>query len=180
MRAAVDAVAVGVGTVIADDPDLTVRDWSEPRVQPTRVVFDRQFRTPVGSRVVRNTREVPTIMVVPEESPRADVYRAAGVEIVIAAGLPASLVALRAKGIRSMMLEGGAELAGAFLREKLVDRIAIFEAPVRLGPAALGAFSSAPPGTEEWLQTLPVVDRHRFGEDTLITYAVREVPCSPA
>ena len=60
MRAGVDAVAVGIGTVLADDPALTVRDWAQPRVAPHRVVFDNGLRIPLDSTLVRTARDIDT------------------------------------------------------------------------------------------------------------------------
>jgi riboflavin biosynthesis pyrimidine reductase len=60
----------------------------------------------------------------------------------------------------------------------LVDRLAIFQSPMLIGPNGLGAFDFAPPRFEESLSTLPVVTRRGFGEDELTVYALREVPCS--
>lgn len=180
MRAGTDAVAVGIGTVLADDPQLTVRDAPAPRRQPTRVIFDSDLRTPLTAAVVREARAVPTIIVAAREGPNADGLRASGVDILMAGNLPDALKALRARDVRALLVEGGARLAGSFLRENVVDRVAIFQAPVTLGTDAVKAFAHAPHGTENWLKTLPVVDRRTFGEDTLITYAVREVPCLQA
>jgi diaminohydroxyphosphoribosylaminopyrimidine deaminase/5-amino-6-(5-phosphoribosylamino)uracil reductase len=181
MRANVDAVAVGIGTVLADDPMLNVRFSLAPRRQPTRVIFDSHLRTPLGADVVLTASVVPTIIVAgTDQGAAADALRSRGVEIIAVTDLSAALQALRARDIRSVLVEGGARLAGSFLREKAADRIAIFQSPLRLEKDALAAFSGAPDGTGEWVRTLPVVDRRTFGEDTLITYAVREVPCSPA
>jgi len=191
MRAGSDAIAVGVGTIIADDPELTVRRPSGkgarprearlPRQPLIRVIFDSHLRIPVRSMVVETAWRTPTIVVA--SGPAAPEARMAlmerGVEVIESPTLVEALGRLRARGIRALLLEGGATLAGSFLREKLVDRIAIFRAPVSLGPNALKAFAHSPPGTESWVESLPVIARHSFGEDTLITYAVREAPCSP-
>ena len=197
MRAGSDAIAVGLGTVVADDPELTVRSFEErpkrvsgehppppptdvPRMPLIRIVFDSYLRVPLTSMVVQTAWRTPTIVVANHpDAPGRAALTERGVEVLQAATLPDALRQLRVRGVRSLLLEGGAKLAGSFLREKLVDRIAIFRAPVTLGPDALKAFAHSPPGTEQWLETLPVVDRRTFGEDTLITYAVHEVPCSP-
>jgi diaminohydroxyphosphoribosylaminopyrimidine deaminase/5-amino-6-(5-phosphoribosylamino)uracil reductase len=187
MRGGADAIAVGVGTIIADDPELTVRRRSGastresplPRLPLVRVIFDSRLRMPTRSMVVETAWRTPTVVVAtdpPVDARAALVDR--GVDVLEARDLQTALRLLRERGIRSLFLEGGATLAGSFLREKLVDRIAIFRSPVTLGPGALQALAHAAPGTERWLASLPVVTRRAFGEDTLITYAVREVPCS--
>ena len=180
MRANADAVAVGVGTVLADDPSLTVRDAPAPRVAPRRVIFDSRLRTPLAANVVRTALEVPTIFVTSRDAPagnRAALERA-GVEIIVAADLTDALVRLREHGIRSVFCEGGARLAGSLLAAGLVDRLAIFQSEMLVGASRLGAFEFAPPDFENRLSALPVVTRRGFGDDELTIYALREVPCS--
>jgi diaminohydroxyphosphoribosylaminopyrimidine deaminase/5-amino-6-(5-phosphoribosylamino)uracil reductase len=180
MRANADAIGVGAGTVLADDPSLTVRNAPPPRVAPRRVIFDSRLRTPTGANVVRTALDVPTIFVT---SAKATVERRvalerAGAEVVVANGLEDALASLRHLGIRALFCEGGARLAGSMLGAGLVDRLAIFQSPMLIGPNRLGAFDFAPPRFEESLSTLPVVRRRGFGEDELTIYALREVPCS--
>ena len=177
MRANADAVAVGLGTVTADDPDLTVRDAPAPRRQPTRVVFDSRLRTPPNARVVRTAREVPTVVVARQaDAMRRAELEASGVKVVMADGLETALDRLGEMGVRSILLEGGPTLAGAFLTHGLVDRLAIFTAPVVLGPGAPQAFAHTPASVRESLETFPVIDRRMFDEDSLIVRAVHPTP----
>jgi diaminohydroxyphosphoribosylaminopyrimidine deaminase/5-amino-6-(5-phosphoribosylamino)uracil reductase len=180
LRANADAIAVGVGTVLADDPSLTVRDVPPPRLAPRRVIFDARLRTPIAAHVVRSALDVPTIFVTSADVPaeRRLALERAGVEVLAADGLQDALAALRGHGIRALFCEGGARLAGSMLGAGLVDRLAIFQSPMLIGPNRLGAFDFAPPRFEESLSTLPVVTRRGFGEDELTVYALREVPCS--
>lgn len=172
MRANVDAVAVGIGTVLADDPDLTVRDFATPRRQPTRVVFDSRLRIPLESRLVRTADETPTIVVgTVDDASRRRALEERGVSVFIATDLDAALARLRELDIRALMVEGGPVLAGAFLTAGLVDRLAIFTAPVTLGPDAPQAFAFAP-GTLESIETFPVIDHRRFEEDSLVIRAL--------
>jgi diaminohydroxyphosphoribosylaminopyrimidine deaminase/5-amino-6-(5-phosphoribosylamino)uracil reductase len=160
--------------------DGAIADLSGMRVAPRRVIFDSRLRTPTGANVVRTALDVPTIFVT---SAKATVERRvalerAGAEVVVANGLEDALASLRHLGIRALFCEGGARLAGSMLGAGLVDRLAIFQSPMLIGPNRLGAFDFAPPRFEESLSTLPVVRRRGFGEDELTIYALREVPCS--
>ena len=172
MRAGADAVAVGLGTVRADDPSLTVREVEPPRVAPTRVVFDDEARIPLDAMLVRSARETPVIIAAraPATS-RVEALRAAGVTVLESPSMPESMVALREHGIRSLLVEGGARLAGALLADALVDRLVIFQAPIVLGPGALNAFAHVPPATVANVRRLAVVDRRAFGDDVMTTYA---------
>jgi diaminohydroxyphosphoribosylaminopyrimidine deaminase/5-amino-6-(5-phosphoribosylamino)uracil reductase len=175
MRSGHDAIAVGVGTVLADDPKLTVRDVPPPRVTPARVVFDRSLRTPLGSVVVRTAHEVPTIVVTADAAPaRANELRAAGVRLIAAADLRDGFRQLRAAGIQSLLIEGGATIAAAVLAAKLAHRLVIFQSPVAFGRDALHAFDGAVPGVIAALEHSPVVERRTLGPDVMTTYLLAE------
>ncbi len=173
IRAGHDAIAVGVGTVLADDPQLTVRAWESPRVPLTRVVFDSALSTPVDSTLARTAREAPVILVARDPPPaRARALQAAGVEIVTAAGLAEGLAALSRRGLGSLLVEGGARLAGSFLKHALVDRLIIFRAPVVLGEGSLNAFAFAPPADVARLERLPLLERRSLGDDVMTIYSL--------
>jgi diaminohydroxyphosphoribosylaminopyrimidine deaminase/5-amino-6-(5-phosphoribosylamino)uracil reductase len=175
IRAGSDAVAVGIGTALADDPQLTVRNWPPPRVAPVRVVFDRTARLSLDSRLARTAREIPVIVVAANPDPgRTARLTAAGVVVVEAAGLEDGLRALRARGLGSLLLEGGPQLAGAFLAASAVDRLIIFQAPVVLGGGSLPAFGFAPPAGVPGARRLPVVERQTFGDDLMTVYALSD------
>ncbi|HEU4993516.1 MAG TPA: bifunctional diaminohydroxyphosphoribosylaminopyrimidine deaminase/5-amino-6-(5-phosphoribosylamino)uracil reductase RibD [Gemmatimonadaceae bacterium] len=180
MRAGSDAIAVGVGTVIADDPELTVREFRTPRKAPARVVFDRRLRTPPGAKVIRTARQTPTIVVTESvSSKKAESLRAAGVHLIAATDLREGFRRLRSAGARALLLEGGATIAAAVLEAKLVNRLVIFQAPVALGSDALHAFDGARPGALSELESYPVVDRRQLGggagPDVMTTYALSEI-----
>jgi diaminohydroxyphosphoribosylaminopyrimidine deaminase / 5-amino-6-(5-phosphoribosylamino)uracil reductase len=173
LRAGHDAIAVGVGTVIADDPQLTVREANQPRVPLRRVVFDRRLRTPLTSALVRTARDTPTIIVTKDDrAPKAAGLRDAGVQLLVAGDLRDGFRQLRKHGIQSLLVEGGAHIASAVLAQKLVHRLVIFQAPVSLGPGALHAFDGAQPAVLRALEQYPVLDRRTHGPDVMTTYAV--------
>ena len=173
LRAGADAVAVGIGTALADDPALTVRGVRAPRVAPLRVVFDRAARLPLDSRLVRSVREQPVLVVTADAgAPPARALADAGVEVLAATALPAALRALRARGVHSLLVEGGAGIAGALLGHGLVDRLVIFQAPVLLGAGARPAFGTAPAARAAEAPRLRVVERRAVGDDLLTVYAL--------
>nr|WP_231126896.1 bifunctional diaminohydroxyphosphoribosylaminopyrimidine deaminase/5-amino-6-(5-phosphoribosylamino)uracil reductase RibD [Motilibacter aurantiacus] len=152
LRADVDAVIAGVGTVLADDPQLTVRGVPVDR-QPLRVVVDSAGRTPPGSRVLDDA--APTWVATAGELGRGPDGRV---------DLGALARGLSARGVLRAMVEGGPTLAGALLRAGLVDRVVGYVAPALLGagPAALG---EAGVGTIAGAYRLELVDVRRVGPD---------------
>ncbi|MEZ5120913.1 MAG: bifunctional diaminohydroxyphosphoribosylaminopyrimidine deaminase/5-amino-6-(5-phosphoribosylamino)uracil reductase RibD [Solirubrobacterales bacterium] len=142
-RASVDAVAVGVGTALADDPQLTARIDGVTR-QPRRIVFDSLARLPLDSQLVAAAGEVPLTVVVSRAADRRDTHalEAAGVDILVAAGeheparVRCALAALGDQGITSILLEGGPHLAGAFFDAGEVDEVRLFLAPLLVGGRA--------------------------------------------
>jgi diaminohydroxyphosphoribosylaminopyrimidine deaminase/5-amino-6-(5-phosphoribosylamino)uracil reductase len=183
LRANADAVAVGVGTVLADDPSLTVRDAPQPRVPPKRVVFDSSLRTPLASVLLRTARDIETILVGRPDAPveRKALVEAAGASVILVSSLHDALGALAGRGVRALFVESGPRLTGSLLREGLVDRLVIFRSSFVLGADAPKAFAFAPEGFAESLGDgrHRVVDERRFGDDVMTTYALHEVPCSP-
>ena len=155
IRANVDAIAVGATTYATDHPKLTVRGPIQPRVAPVRVVFD-----PDGTLSAGRTSVLEDVN---------------GVSFVRVADLAASLRALRTRGIRSLMVEGGASIASAFLDAELVDRLVIFQAPIVLGGGALAAFGATSPRRAANVRRLPVLRRQSFGDDLMTIYALHAV-----
>jgi diaminohydroxyphosphoribosylaminopyrimidine deaminase/5-amino-6-(5-phosphoribosylamino)uracil reductase len=181
LRAGSDAVAVGIGTALADDPALTVRGVPAPRVPPLRVVFDREARLPPAGRLARTARDVPVLVVCADPpAARAAALEALGVALLRAPSLDAALVALRhGHGVRHLFVEGGARLSGAFWQAEAVDRLITFQAPVVLGEGAVRAFEGAPVSRAEAAPRLPVVARRALGGDLLTVYAVHPAPTAP-
>jgi riboflavin-specific deaminase-like protein len=138
LRAAHDAVAVGLGTVLADDPRLTVR--LAPGTSPTRVVLDSRLRLPLDCNVLRDGA-APTIVATTPHADRAriDAVRACGAEVVVlpvgggGVDLTTLLGCLGARGMRSVLVEGGSKVITSLLRERLVRRLVVCIAPKVLG-----------------------------------------------
>jgi diaminohydroxyphosphoribosylaminopyrimidine deaminase/5-amino-6-(5-phosphoribosylamino)uracil reductase len=136
------------------------------------VVFDRNARLPLTSTLVRTAREVPVALITRDPPPpAASALADAGVEIIAANSLFESLRVLRGRGVRSMLVEGGAGIAGALLAESLVDRLIIFRAPVVLGEGALPAFGAAPAASVTDARRWRIVENRALGDDTLTVYA---------
>ncbi|HEY8851951.1 MAG TPA: bifunctional diaminohydroxyphosphoribosylaminopyrimidine deaminase/5-amino-6-(5-phosphoribosylamino)uracil reductase RibD, partial [Gemmatimonadaceae bacterium] len=175
LRANVDAIAVGLGTVRADDPQLTARGPVRPRVTPTRVVFDRNAETALDAVLVRTAKETPTVIFAHHPSvARLAALHNAGVDVFEAEDLPDALKALRGFEVQHLMVEGGARLAGEFLRRGLVDRLVIFQSPVTLGAGGLSPFDGVSDSLRNEMQSARVVRRAEFGEDVMTEYALRE------
>lgn len=139
MRAQHDAVMVGVGTALADDPDLTVRDMGAVH-QPLRIVLDGQLRLPTNSRIGRSAGQVPVCMIHRNAQAAAQQgWQATGAMVVQADDLVAALHALAAQGITRIFSEGGATVAASLLRLGLVDELAIFTAGVVIGGDGIAA-----------------------------------------
>lgn len=158
LRASHDAIAVGSGTVLADDPDLGCRLPGMGARSPVRIVFDGRARTPLTSRLVATAGERPVwrIALSGGDRIRARAMAAAGVEAIEVAAGPsgspdaaAALRSLGSRGITRLLVEGGRHLAAALLRGKLVDRLVWYRAPIWIGDdgipaaAALGLDSLA-------------------------------------
>ena len=178
LRARHDAVAVGSGTALADDPQLTCRPPVRAVRAPVRVVFDRRLRTPLTHRLVAGARDVPTWIVAGAgvDPGRVDAYRKRGVEVILPAGATASpeagaaLAALATRGITRLLVEGGRGLATALLRAGLVDRLVWFRAPSWIGgdgvPAAGPLGVSALPEAPRFLRRAAAT----VGGDLVETY----------
>ena len=173
MRAEHDAILVGIGTVLADDPLLTARTLPLPKEQPIRIVADSQGRTPVGSRLVQSVSSGRVI--VATAGRQQDILSASGVEIWPCGNgtrmdVKTLLNTAEAAGLEKLFLEGGGTLAAAFIRAGLVDVIHWFRAPILIGGdglAAMGALGLESLGAaSRWRATAT----ERIGNDTLDTY----------
>jgi len=132
-RAESDAIAVGIGTALADDPLLTARDRDGDR-QPLRVIFDREARLPLDSQLLRTLDQAPVLIVTAPAADRDAVerLRAAGAETIHVDAIAPALAELGRRGITSLFLEGGAALAESFAAAGEIDEARVFVAPILL------------------------------------------------
>ncbi|MCO6417012.1 bifunctional diaminohydroxyphosphoribosylaminopyrimidine deaminase/5-amino-6-(5-phosphoribosylamino)uracil reductase RibD [Siccirubricoccus sp. KC 17139] len=184
-----DAILVGSGTVLADDPELTCRLPGMARVPLARVVADSRLRTPLGAKLVATARQVPTwIATRTGQKPAALApYQEAGVEILTVRrerrglDLAALLGALAQRGITRVMAEGGAGLAAALLRARLVQHLAWFHAPGIMGGDGLPAVQPLPLDLLSAMPRFRRVSSRPVGADWLSEFVNEEAegPCSP-
>lgn len=171
LRAGADAIAVGMGTVLADDPLLTVRDADPPRVAPLRIVVSRSGQLPLMSRLAQRSDEARVLVLATEPDPdHASILREYGVEVVAVASMLEGLRSLRARGVQSLLVEGGASLATALLEDDLVDRVVLFQAPAVLGDGSLPALGSAgglPAAVQRWRS----IHSEWIGADHMMVFA---------
>lgn len=172
LRAGFDAIAVGNRTVVIDDPQLTVRDADQPRVPPTRVVFSRTGKLPLDSRLARTTAEAPvTVVATSPDAEHALALRQLGVVTLQAPTLADGMRALRANGVQSLLVEGGADLTASILDEDLVDRVILIQAPVVLGEGAVAAFGSLSPRSSDSMRRWRPLSSEWIGEDHMVVFA---------
>ena len=187
MRGRHDAVMVGVGTVLADNPELTCRIPGFRSTPVVRIIADSHLRTPLTSRLMTTAANIPTWFLLREGTnlAREEAFVDIGAKLIKIPGakagvdLVAAMTALNAAGLTRILVEGGGQLAAALLRADLVDRIAWFHAPSIMGGdgwPAVQAFAI------EALDQMPRFGRDCItpvGEDMLSEFT-RQRPCSPA
>lgn len=171
LRAAHDAVAIGIATAIADDPLLTARLDPPPRSQPVRIVFDRHARLSANSVLARTAREVPTILITTRTARLPADLAKTGVEAIRARGLDDAMSKLKTRGITSILVEGGAGLAASFLGDNCVDRLVIFQAPIVFGAGSLNAFSGVASHDLAHAPRFHALRTERFGDDVMTIYS---------
>jgi diaminohydroxyphosphoribosylaminopyrimidine deaminase / 5-amino-6-(5-phosphoribosylamino)uracil reductase len=191
-RAEVDAVAVGIGTALADDPLLTSRPGessadasgsagSPPGLrQPTRVVFDSVARLPLDAALVGSVSEAPLMVVAAPGAPsdRTSALRGAGAEVMVVGGSRAervgsALAELGRRGITSVLLEGGPGLASAFFEAGEIDEMRLFFAPRILGGGRPLIAGAGPERMADAQQAL-AVEWAEVGDDVLARARIRE------
>jgi len=189
MRNSVDAILVGIGTVLADDPELTTRLAGLECRHPDRVVIDSHLRIPSRARVLAHRNRGRTFLVAGPHAPEARVreLRELGAEVIVVAGgdrridLRVVVQRLFALGIMSILIEGGSEIAASSLEAGIVDKLVFFIAPVLIGgreaPPVIGGLGA---GRLAEAARLRDVRWSTIGEDVMVEGLVRERACSPA
>lgn len=182
-RADHDAVMVGIGTALADDPMLNVRDVEGPLRQPARVVVDSSGRLPLDSALVESADALPLYVATAQDASDGAVrdLQAHGARVIAAGSgvvdLPGMLTHLLAEDIQSVFVEGGATLAGALLRAGVVDEVRWFVAPTVLGGSeAPGAVAGEGWAALADAPRLGEVTVEQVGDDALIRGRLTEVP----
>jgi len=177
LRNEMDAVLVGIGTVLRDDPLLTARLGIADQRDPIRVIVDNLARLPLRAKVVNRASTAPTILAVAQMAPRGklEALEREGVQVIVVENSPRRvslerlMEALGKRGVLSVMIEGGAEINASALRESVVDKVLVFLAPILIGgkstPTAVGG-----DGIESLGQALRLrnVRIERFDGDILV------------
>jgi diaminohydroxyphosphoribosylaminopyrimidine deaminase/5-amino-6-(5-phosphoribosylamino)uracil reductase len=166
LRARYDAILIGAGTAAADNPMLDCRLEGYTGRPKVRIVLDRRLNLSTTSKLAATAKEIPTWVVTTDVSPKAEELAACGVEIVTADSGSISKV-LAERGLTRVLIEGGGQIAGAFLKAELIDEIAWFRAPSIIGgegrPAVDGLTASSLAGVPGFIRRETLA----FGADSL-------------
>jgi diaminohydroxyphosphoribosylaminopyrimidine deaminase/5-amino-6-(5-phosphoribosylamino)uracil reductase len=179
MRTTFDVVMIGIGTVLIDDPRLTVRLPGLDERSPTRVILDATARMPLESRLVKSARDKPLIAVVGPEAPRErkSALAEAGVALIeVDAGagggvdFAQTLTALAGRSFSRVLAEGGAEVAASLVSGDLVDEVVIFRAPVVVGPDGVRALAGMALSAIERSPRYRLIETAMVGDDQMRRY----------
>jgi diaminohydroxyphosphoribosylaminopyrimidine deaminase/5-amino-6-(5-phosphoribosylamino)uracil reductase len=178
LRAQCDAILVGIGTVLADDPKLTCRLPGMEAQSPVRVVLDRSLRIPGSSKLVHSARETPLWIMTSNlsEAPAAMKLGAAGAQVIRVATAPpgldlaAVLHALSGKGITRLLVEGGSRVASSFVAASLVDEVWLLRGSDAVGAGGVPALDALPLSAITQSPKLKVRASEMLGVDVLTIY----------
>ena len=166
LRARFDAILVGSGTALADNPELTCRLPGYSGRPKVRIVLDRRLRLPLDSKLVTTARDIPTWVVTAEVGPKAEELAARGVEVLTADTSDVGQI-LADRGLTRVLIEGGGQVAGAFLKAGLIDEICWFRAPAVVGGDGLPALGPLGATTLAAIPSFDRIESLAFGPDTL-------------
>jgi len=184
LRASHDAIMVGTGTVVADDPQLTCRLPGLGHRSPVRVVIDRHLRIPPAARIIADAHRVPTwVLTLRSADPgRRAAFFANGVTLIDVnddgeeqIDLAAALAVLGERGITRLLVEGGARLAAAFFRARLVDRLVWVHAPLVIGGDGIPAIAGFDLAALADARAFERLSTETIGDDVLTTFRVRSI-----
>jgi diaminohydroxyphosphoribosylaminopyrimidine deaminase/5-amino-6-(5-phosphoribosylamino)uracil reductase len=178
LRAQCDAILVGIGTVLADDPLLTTRLPGMEAQSPARVVLDRSLRIPGTSRLVHSARQTPLWVITSNlaEAPAAMKLGAAGAQVIRVSSVPpgldlaAVLHALSEKGITRLLVEGGSRVASSLVAAGLVDEAWLLRGPNVIGADGVPALDALPLSAITQSPKLRVRVSEKLQNDTLTIY----------
>jgi diaminohydroxyphosphoribosylaminopyrimidine deaminase / 5-amino-6-(5-phosphoribosylamino)uracil reductase len=179
MRAMNDAIMIGIGTALADDPLLTCRLPGMANRSPVRIVLDSALRLALQSRLVTTARETPLWVIGREDAPaaRAQALGACGVEVIRSASaagghldIGAVLTLLAARGITRLMVEGGPTLAAALVTADLVDEATLFRSSNPIGPDGISALEGLPLAALTQSSRLVRRESEQVGLDTIESF----------
>jgi diaminohydroxyphosphoribosylaminopyrimidine deaminase/5-amino-6-(5-phosphoribosylamino)uracil reductase len=171
LRATHDAILVGAGTALADDPELTVRVPGLEKYSPVRIVLDSKARLSPASKLAQTARTVPVWLVCLEDA-QTDELEKCGVEIVRVAAVDVALAAkaLGARGLTRVLVEGGGEVAAALVQADMVDRISLYRAGIILGGDSRSAVADLGLGKVGSAPRFVLESQRIVGPDTLETW----------
>jgi diaminohydroxyphosphoribosylaminopyrimidine deaminase / 5-amino-6-(5-phosphoribosylamino)uracil reductase len=182
LRAQCDAILVGIGTVLADDPLLTCRLPGMARRSPVRVVLDRALRISGQSRLVHSARETPLWVVTSDlaDAPAATKLGGAGAQVIRLAPKPSSGLDLEAvlhtladRGVTRLLVEGGSRVASSFVAAGLVDEIWLLRGPDAIGADGVAALDALPLSAITQSSGLRIHASEMLGKDSLTIYERR-------
>ncbi len=180
LRKDLDSIMVGINTVIADDPRLTIHKIPAKKSDnPLRIVIDSRARTPLKSRILND--EAPTLIAVTEKAPHENIQalkdKSTNVEVTISGedkvDLPILMNELSQRGVRTLMLEGGSTLNYSMIRAELVDEVRVCIAPMIVGGVKAKTLIGGE-GVDNMGEAfkLKLKKNYRLGKDLILEYIV--------
>jgi diaminohydroxyphosphoribosylaminopyrimidine deaminase/5-amino-6-(5-phosphoribosylamino)uracil reductase len=182
LRAAHDAILIGIGTALVDDPELTCRLAGLEARSPLRLVLDSKARLPANSKLAASARKLPLWLICTPAAPAEarDALAACGVKVIEVASdgagrvdVAAAARSLGAQGLTRVLVEGGGGVSGSFLRAGLVDRVSCYRAGVVLGGDGRSAVAALSEGRLDFAPRFDLQSQRRVGPDTLETWLRR-------